>query len=193
MKQLVVLVGLPGSGKTSFRMRHSTWAVVSKDDIRRMIFHRDFDLDYESAVERIFAAALVEAVESPAQVVCVDNTNLTREERRPLIEVARFAGREPIAYVMPLSPLEVLYERKERQLENLAHDHPDIEVRGFPKDRYEMMYRRYEEVGEGEGFSRVLHETPVLRPPRRAKRARKARRARVRQVNELKPLPLFAQ
>ncbi|MCK4581530.1 MAG: AAA family ATPase, partial [Dehalococcoidia bacterium] len=78
MRQLVVLVGLPGSGKTSFRERHPKWAVVSKDDIRRTVFHRDFDLDYEDAVERIFTAALVETVQSSAQVVCVDSTNLTR-------------------------------------------------------------------------------------------------------------------
>jgi len=193
MKRLVVLVGLPGSGKTSFRERYPKWAVVSKDDIRRTVFHRDFDLDYEDAVERIFSAALVETVQSSAQVVCVDNTNLTRAERQPLIEVACLSDREPVAHVMPLLPLEVMYERKQQQLEDLAHDYPRLKVSGFPKDRYGMMYNRYEAVGEDEGFSKIINEVPLLSPLRHKKRTRMAHRKRIRRVDELKPLPLFAQ
>ncbi len=193
MKRLVLLVGLPGSGKTSFREQHPKWAVVSKDDIRRTVFHRDFDLDYEDAVERIFSAALVETVQSSVQVVCVDNTNLTQAERQPLIEVASLSDREPVAHVMPLLPLKVMYERKQQQLEDLAHDYPRLKVSGFPKDRYEMMYNRYEAVGEDEGFSKIINEVPLLSPLRHTKRIRRVRRKRIRRVDELKPLPLFAQ
>ncbi len=189
MKELVVLVGLPGSGKTSFRNRHPGWAVISKDDIRRNVFHRDFALEYEEAVDRIFSAMLVEAVESPAQVVCVDNTNLTRAERAPLIEVARLSGRLPIAYVMPFLPMRTLYARKLRQLAELAQTHPEVSVGGFPVERYEMMYRRYEEVSEEEGFARVFRDVAVV--PAKP-RARRPRRARVR-PRTLEPLPLFAQ
>jgi len=193
MRRLVVLVGLPGSGKTSFRERHPKWAVVSKDDIRRTVFHRDFELDYEDAVERIFSAALVETVQSSVQVVCVDSTNLTRAERQPLIEVACLSGRTPIAHVMPLLPLKVIYERKQQQLEDLAHDYPGLKVSGFPKDRYEAMYRSYEAITEDEGFSKIINEVPLLSPLRHKKRTRMARRKRIRRVDELKPLPLFAQ
>jgi len=193
MKRLVVLVGLPGSGKTSFREGHPEWAAVSKDDIRRTVFHRDFDLDYEDAVERIFSVALVEAVQSPAQVVCVDNTDITRAERQPLIEVACLSDREPVAHVMPLLPLEMMYERKQQQLEDLVHDYAGLKVSGFPKDRYEAMYNRYEAVSEDEGFSRITNEVPLLSPLRGTKRTRRARRKRIRRVDELKPLPLFAQ
>jgi predicted kinase len=192
MKQLVLLVGLPGSGKTSFRKQYPDWAVVSKDDIRGTIFHRDFSLDYEDAVERIFAAALVEAVDSPAAVVCVDNTNLTRAERRPLIELAQVSGREAVAFVMPLLPLEVLYERKQQQLKALEHEHPELTVGGFPRNRYETMYARYEDVREEEGFAKVVREAlqPVALLER--KRISKVRRRRLAVGNELQPLPLFA-
>ena len=183
----MVLVGLPGSGKTSFRARHPEWAVVSKDDIRRTVFHRDFDLEYEDAVSRIFAALLVEAVDSPAPIVCVDNTNITRAERAPLIEVARLAERLPIAYVMPRLPLEVMYARKLQQLEELAHDHPEIEVSGFSRERYEMMYHLYEEVSEAEGFARVFRDVEPLPRPKRPRR----RRTRDGHVHD--PLPLFVR
>jgi len=194
VRRLLVLVGLPGSGKTTFRLRHPEWAVVSRDDIRRTIFHRDFDLDYEDTVERIFAATLVEVVDSLAPVVCVDNTNLTRAERRALIEVACLSGREPVAHVMPLLPLDVLYGRKLRQLEALTRESSDLVVGGFPRERYEETYRRYEDVREDEGFARVVREaeisfptpaSPVVRRPRRP------RQERVPAQTELDPLPLF--
>ncbi len=187
MRELVVLVGLPGSGKTSFCSHHPDWAVLSKDHIRRNVFHRDFDLAYEDAVDRIFAAMLVETVDSPARVVCVDNTNLTRGVRAPLIEVARLSGRTPIAYVMPVLPMETMYARKLRQLEELARNHPEIEVSGFSLDRYEMMYHLYEEVSEDEGFARVFHNTEVAPVKKRSRRTR-GRRSPVPE-----PLPLFAQ
>lgn len=188
MKQLVVLVGLPGSGKTSFRMRYPQWAAVSADDIRRTVFHCDFDPVYEDAVERIFATVLVEAVESAAPVVCVDKTNLTRPERQSLIEVARLSSREPIAHVMPLLSLDMLYERKQEALSVLGREHPEVKVNGLPFDVYERMYRRYEEVREDEGFARVLRETSLPLPP--ARRPRTARRE-VEPTKGLDPLPLF--
>ena len=196
MRELIVLVGLPGSGKTSLRKQHPEWAVVSKDEIRRTVFHHDFDLAYEETVERIFAAMLVEAVESPAQVVCVDNTNLTRVERRPLIEVAQLSGRQPVAYVMPLLPLEILYEQKRMRLETLARQSPDLKVNGFPKERYEMMYRRYERVEEREGFAKIIRaEIPsILLSRLEPERSQKRRRQRRLPVNsDLQPLPLFVK
>lgn len=187
-RQLVVLVGLPGSGKTSFRKRRPQWAVVSADEVRRTVFHCDYDPAYEDAVKRIFAATLVEVVESSVAVVCVDSTNLTRAERQPLVEVARLTGREPIAHVMPVLSLDVLYARKQEELQVLSREHPEIRVNGFPRDRYEAVYRRYEDVGDDEGFTQVVREVlPVL--PRRE--ARRLRRAPAERVSDPEPLPLF--
>lgn len=194
VRRLLVLVGLPGSGKTTFRLRHPEWAVVSRDDIRRTIFHRDFDLDYEDAVERIFAATLVEAVDSPAAVVCVDNTNLTRAERRALIEVACLSGREPVAHVMPLLPLDVLYGRKLRQLEALTQERSDLVIGGFPRERYEETCRRYEDVREDEGFARVVRQAEIPFPKPSSllvPRPRRPRQERMPAQTELAPLPLF--
>lgn len=190
MKKLVVLIGHSGSGKTTFCESHPEWAVVSKDHIRRMVFNRDFDLSYEEVVDRIFAAVLVETVESHAEVVCVDNTNLTREERFSLIEVALASGREPVAHVMPLLPLETLYRRKQAQLRELASRYPQLHVSGFDRARYNRIHRSYEEIGKDEGFTEVIQEAPPLQP-RQSTRVLKVRRTRRKGVPELKPLPLF--
>ena len=190
MKKLVVLIGHSGSGKTTFCESHPEWAVVSKDHIRRMVFNRDFDLSYEEVVDRIFAAVLVETVESPAEVVCVDNTNLTREERSSLIEVALASGREPVAHVMPLLPLETLYRRKQAQLRELASRYPQLHVSGFDRARFNRIHRSYEEIGKDEGFAEVIQEAPPLQP-RQSRRVLKVRRTRRKRVPELKPLPLF--
>lgn len=192
MRQLVVLVGPAGSGKTTFRGLHPEWAVVSKDDIRRSVFHRDFDATYEDTVSKIFAAILVEAVESPADVVCIDNTNLTRAERQPLIDVAQACGRSPVAHVMPLAPLEDLYERKLQQLDDLASHNPQVVVGGFPKERYARMYDSYEAVTASEGFDRVVYEVPVTRA-QPENNTRKPRRVRRKSIKQLRPLPLFGQ
>jgi len=59
MRQLVVLVGMPGSGKTSFHQKKSDWVVVSKNVIRQSMFGHSFEPEFEDAVDRIFAAALI--------------------------------------------------------------------------------------------------------------------------------------
>ena len=188
VKKLVVLIGHSGSGKTTFCESHPEWGVVSKDHIRRMVFNRDFDLSYEEVVDRIFAAVLVETVESHAEVVCVDNTNLTRDERSSLIEVALASGREPVAHVMPLLPLETLYRRKQAQLRELASRYPQLHVSGFDRARYNRIHRSYEEIGKDEGFAEVIQEAPPLQPRQSTRVLRVRRRKR---VPELKPLPLF--
>ena len=192
MRELVVLVGPAGSGKTTFRNRHPEWAIVSKDDIRRSVFHRDFDLRFESAVTNIFAATLVEAVQSPAEVVCVDNTNLTRAERGELIDVARASKRVPVVYIMPSAAREVLYKRKLSQLDLLASSNPGIVVGGFPEERYTMMYNRYEEVSEDEGFVKIFREVEPL-PASKKRRTRATRKRRTSTLRRLDALPLFSQ
>ena len=195
MRQLVVLVGVSGSGKTTFRLQHPEWVVVSKDVIRRTVFHRDYDPVFEDSVEGIFASTLIETVESEAEVVCVDNTNLTAQERRRLIEVGSLAGRETVAYVMRMLSADELYERKKRQLEGLAEAFPDLVVSGFERERFDVFYHLYEPPLETEGFDRIVGDVVPIAPRRR--RAQRDRVKRVRPRNEIEiagldPLPLFA-
>ena len=187
MKRLVVLVGLPGSGKTAIRDRHPEWAVVSKDAIRRGVFGRSHASEHEDVVDRVFAATLVEVIGSDAEVVCVDDLNLTRASRHRLIELAQLAGRRPIAYVMPSGTVDELLARAGREARRLSALSPSVRVDAPSRGRLDDMIRSYEPVDEREGFLRVQREaafpeTEIVRPPKPPKRKRVERR---------EPLPLF--
>jgi predicted kinase len=92
--ELVVLVGLQASGKTTFfRSRFAaTHAHVSKDLLRN---NRDPGRRQRELV--------AEAAASGRPVV-VDNTNATRADRAALVALARALGMRPVCYWFPPDP-----------------------------------------------------------------------------------------
>ena len=100
-----MLVGLPGSGKTTFYRANfaATHAHVSKDlwpSVR----------DRRVRQER----ELIERLSSGASVV-VDNTNATVAERAPVIAVARKHGARVIAYFFDVTPRSALDRNARRE------------------------------------------------------------------------------
>ncbi|MCX6091300.1 MAG: AAA family ATPase [Candidatus Bipolaricaulota bacterium] len=185
MKQLVVLVGLPGSGKTAYQREHPDWVVISRSAIRQAMFRCSFDPAFEATVDRIFHAALVEALDSPADVVCIDEPNLTCEERAPFVELAKLSFRESVAHVMAEASTEAAYERMQRNLKRLAFEKPYLRVRSFPRKAYEALAGRYEPVDDAEGFSAVERATaPAFSGVRAAVASSHGKLER-------EPLPLF--
>jgi predicted kinase len=88
---LVVLVGLQGSGKTTFFGARfaATHALVSKDLIGGA---RDRNRRQEE---------LVRAAAAAGRSVVVDNTNARREDRTALVALARALGMRPVCYAFP--------------------------------------------------------------------------------------------
>jgi hypothetical protein len=94
MKQLV-LVGLPGrrrptSGASG--LGRGVAIVDPTDDVPLFVRSRE-------TVDRVFHAALVEALDSGADVVCIGEPNLTRDVRAPL-SACPAVGRDSVACVM---------------------------------------------------------------------------------------------
>ncbi len=192
MRQLVVLVGLPGSGKTSYQQKKSRWAVVSRDVIRQSIFGCSYEPEVEDAVDRIFSAAVVEAAETSADTVCIDDLNLLRNERSAYVDLARITGREPVAVVFPCDPVDELYRLVQHQLDLLKTSSSRIRVAAFPRDRFDAMLRCYEAVHPDEGFARISKEDSLpmvsgITAPEVAPRKEKKRRQ-----EKQHPIPLFA-
>jgi predicted kinase len=102
--ELVILIGLQGSGKTTFYRTFyaDTHVLVSKDRLRN-----------NRRPQRRQMQLIEEALQQGRSVV-VDNTNPTAEDRTPLIEVARRHGAEVVGFFFD-SRLEDCLERNRRR------------------------------------------------------------------------------
>jgi predicted kinase len=101
-QELIVLVGLQGSGKSTWVQRQvaGTHVVVSKD-------HWPNARRREARQRRVVAELLAEG-----RSVVVDNTSPAPEDRAPLIAAARAAG-VPVRAVWVDTPVPVCLQRNE--------------------------------------------------------------------------------
>ena len=105
MLQLLIFVGLPGSGKSTYYFAHfaQTHAHVSKD-LMPNAGRRD---DRQTmAIEKALAAG---------QSVVVDNTNPSREVRAPLIALGKRHGARIIAYYFECSVRVAIVRNEQRE------------------------------------------------------------------------------
>jgi predicted kinase len=148
---LVVLVGPPGSGKSTWVRRNGRGAIhVSQDGLIDAISPDGFEHVYRP----IYAAAedaLARAALHSGHTVIVDRTNRTREHRRRWLDIAREAGCPAVAVVMTASAALCRSRNRERALE-----------RRLSEDRMERMLAALEPVQPAEGFSAVFEETITL-------------------------------
>ena len=88
MSDLVVLIGVPGSGKSSFVQQRyaATHVHVSKDLMKSA-------RDKNERQHKLVGEALAQG-----RSVVVDNTNVTRADRAPLVQIARRHGARAIAF-----------------------------------------------------------------------------------------------
>lgn len=113
-RRLYLLVGIPGSGKSTYaRERLGDCLRVSLDDLRLMLTGRPYERASEPAVAAAGAAVMASLLRRLAlwrRDLVFDATNITRSWRRLNLERARRAGVEAVAIYFDC-PLELALAR----------------------------------------------------------------------------------
>lgn len=138
---IVVLVGLPGCGKSTW-VAGQGFTALSSDEIRRWLAD---DPENQTIHRRVFGALrflLRHRLELRRPYTFIDATNLTRKERRPYIKMADLhdCGIEAVFFDVPL---EVCLERNRQR------------PRMVPEAALIEMARRLSVPALEEGFDRI--------------------------------------
>jgi len=144
--QLIIVVGLPGSGKTTFWKNttcHPPMAVrVSLDDFRRVIIGKDYFAPFEPTVHA-WTEQTVRYLLSQGFSVYLDATSIRRGLRAKYIRLAKEYGAETVCYEMKTSYHTCLERNKQRE-------------RVVPEEVIRRMSEDYEEPTIDEGFDRIF-------------------------------------
>jgi predicted kinase len=138
---VILLVGLPGAGKTTYLKRRGLNA-LSSDATRLLLLDDETD---QSQQPRVFSALrylLTTRLRIGRKRTYIDATNLTPWERRPYIKLAQRYGYETQAIFFNV-PLEFCERRNRRRKRNV------------PDDVMERMARRLVPPTREEGFTRI--------------------------------------
>src|SRR5271165_3510067 len=139
--RIVVLVGLPGSGKSTYLERMGVRG-LSSDTIRGLLADDERDQTVNERVFQTLRYLLRQRLAIERPVTYIDATNLRPEERRPYLELGQQFGCDVEAVFFDV-PLAVCLTR------NAARG------RVVPEDALEAMAAKLTPPSQGEGFTKV--------------------------------------
>ncbi len=138
----MILVGLPGSGKSSY-LRDRGIVALSSDAVRLLLAGDETDQTIHRKVFATLRYLLKQRLAIGQPVTYIDATHLTRWERRPYLKLAEIYGCDVEAIFFDV-PLEVCRERNRRR------------NRVVPDEVLERMAAKLVPPTVEEGFDRVV-------------------------------------
>ena len=138
---VVLAIGLPGSGKSSWFKRHNIRA-LSSDLLRDLLFDDPTEQRYQDLVFSNLRSMLKARMIARRSLNYVDATNLTPHDRHTWIKMARDYGYDIHAVFFDV-PLEVCMERNQRR------------HRVVPEDVMRRMAAKFRPPTFEEGFSKI--------------------------------------
>ena len=148
---LVVLVGPPGSGKSTWAKQNGRGAVhVSQDDLIDAISPDGFEHVYRPIYTAAEDAAARVALRH-GHAVIVDRTNRTREHRRRWLAIASEADCPVVAVTMRAS-FALCRERNRRRRDK----------RRLTEERMDRMIAAFEPVEMDEGFTAMFDDSATI-------------------------------
>lgn len=123
MKRLVLLIGVPGAGKSTVaqRLLEKGYLCLNADSIRKELFGDEGEQRDQEKVFEIFFQRLEDALAQELDVV-IDNTNINTKHRSPILQRAIKAGYTDIQLWVLDVPLETCLERNRSRERSLPDD-----------------------------------------------------------------------
>lgn len=117
--KLIMMVGLPRSGKSTWIKENKTnEVVISADDIRYLVYNQQFWGDGEPLMWSIRGIMLRYLLQQGVDVI-IDETNTTKERRKPILKLAKQYGYHVIGNVVECAPETCIERAKMNSQENL--------------------------------------------------------------------------
>jgi predicted kinase len=143
--KLIITVGLPGSGKTTYLARLGVNA-ISSDEIRRLIADNPYDQTMNARIFGVVRYLIRQRIAASRPVTYVDATHLTLWERKPYVKLAHRYGCELNAIFFDV-PVETCIAR------NQARD------RVVPEEAIRKMAQQMIPPTTREGFTQITRIT----------------------------------